>query len=114
MSKATSKFVVCWITAPSIKVAESLAHSLVLKRLVACVNIIPQVRSVYSWKGKVCSDDEVILMAKTKRDHIGNIAEHLKENHPYDVPELIASNIEDGLPAYLDWVSSAVKNPSSD
>ena len=110
MSKLTSGIVICWITAPTNSVAESLAKSLVQERLVACVNIIPKIRSVYSWEGKVCTDDEVLLMAKTKSTQIENISVHLKQNHPYEVPELISTRIESGLPAYFEWVNSVIKD----
>mmetsp|Transcript_4900 Transcript_4900/g.7318 ORF Transcript_4900/g.7318 Transcript_4900/m.7318 type:complete len:115 (+) Transcript_4900:863-1207(+) len=106
--------VVCWITAPKMAVAESLAKSLVSKRLVACVNIVPQVRSVYSWEGKVNIEDEVLMMAKTKQSCVPQISELLKAEHPYDVPELISTSIEDGLPSYLEWARQSCRDDTSE
>ncbi|KNH01756.1 protein CutA 1 chloroplastic-like protein [Perkinsela sp. CCAP 1560/4] len=107
MQKASSELVICWITAPSMKVGESLAARLVTTKLAACVNIMPQVRSVYSWEGKVNIDDEVLMMAKTKHSLVEKIATLLKNEHPYDVPELISTRIDSGLPSYLEWASSS-------
>lgn len=95
-------------TAPDLAVAERLAATLVDERSAACANILPGVRSVYRWKGEVQRDDEVLVVLKTTRDGVPRLRDRLAELHPYDVPEVLALDVSDGLPAYLDWVTAEV------
>jgi periplasmic divalent cation tolerance protein len=94
------------VTAPDGRCAEALARTLLEERLVACVNIIPGLRSLYSWEGKVRASDEVLLLLKARRADIGTVTERVRGLHPYEVPEVIAADISGGLQAYLDWVSA--------
>jgi periplasmic divalent cation tolerance protein len=95
-------------TCPNPEVANKLAHTLVKNHLAACVNIIPQIQSVYEWEGKVTSDAEILLLIKTRRERYAAIEETLLQQHPYDVPELIVLPIETGLPSYLAWLDNVV------
>ena len=100
-------------TVPSLPVARKLSHELLRKRLAACVNIIPQVESHYSWKGKLEKSNEVQLVIKTQAKHFKKIEALFKDNHPYEVPELIAFSICLGSSAYLKWVSESISNKTT-
>lgn len=91
-------------TAPSADVGATLARGVVEAKLAACANILPGVRSVYVWKGEVHDEPEVQLFIKTRRDRFPALEGWLRENHPYEVPEIIALPIERGSKAYLDWL----------
>jgi periplasmic divalent cation tolerance protein len=90
-------------TAPSREVALDLARALVDGRVAACVNLLP-VTSVYRWEGEVKEDDEHLMVIKTRRTHIDDIKDLFEERHPYEVPELISIEIEDGSSEYLKWL----------
>ena len=97
-------------TAPP-DVAPAIARTLVDERIAACVNIVPGVRSVYSWKGETCDDAESILLIKTTASLAADLAARLKELHPYEVPELVAIEIREGEgnPEYLAWLTDSVR-----
>ena len=97
------KIQVCLMTAPSLEVAETIARQLVEEELAACVNLVPQILSIYRWKGEICRDSEVLMVAKTARAQ--DLISRLPQLHPYEVPELIVLPVEAGLPAYLNWVA---------
>ena len=80
-----------------------LARELVEARLAACVNILPAT-SVYRWEGEVQEDEEHLLVIKTRRTYIDDIRDLFDEKHPYDLPELISMEVEDGSAAYLNWI----------
>jgi periplasmic divalent cation tolerance protein len=89
--------------APSREVALALAKALVDRRLAACVNVVP-CTSVYRWEGEVKEDDEHIMVIKTRRTYIDDIRDLFAEEHPYDLPELVAFEMEDGSAEYLKWL----------
>ncbi|KAA3660375.1 MAG: divalent-cation tolerance protein CutA [Calditrichaeota bacterium] len=95
---------VAFSTTGNIDDARKIARELINRRLVACVNIIPQIESVYSWENEVCHDNEVLLVFKTTREHTDTLKKIVPEIHPYEVPELIFLPVVDGAPAYLQWV----------
>jgi len=84
--------------------AESLARHLIEQRLAACVNVCPQVKSYYRWKGKIEADAEILLIIKTSRDLFGRLQSEWERLHSYEVPELIAVPIVEGAPNYLNWM----------
>lgn len=94
----------CLSTCPDAETAARVAHALVAERLAACVNRLPGVMSTYRWEGRIHDDAEVLLVIKTTREGFDALRERLVELHPYEVPEFIALDIADGLPAYLDWL----------
>lgn len=104
---------VCLMTCPSPEVAQNLARQLLERRLVACVNLVPQITSLYWWDGKIQQDSEVLLVAKTVAERVEELKAALPGLHPYDVPELVVLSVEDGLPAYLDWVRDSATGFSS-
>jgi periplasmic divalent cation tolerance protein len=84
--------------------AAALATHLVEARLAACVNCLAPCQSVYRWQGQVESTSEVPMLIKTTTARYAEVEAALQAMHPYDLPELIALPIEQGLPAYLDWL----------
>lgn len=89
--------------------ALKLAKELVERRLVACANVLPQMRSFYHWKGELCDEPEWLVLMKTKSDKIEAVKEAFKELHPYDEPELIFLPIQEGSPTYLQWIEDSIK-----
>ena len=99
----TDKIVVL-STAGTAKEAQNLARALVEARLAACVNIVPQIRSIYRWQGAIHDDAEFLLIIKTTRDLFPQVQLTITELHSYTVPESIALPIVDGSAAYLEWI----------
>ena len=90
---------------PDRPAAEALAEELVAARLAACVNILAPCRSVYRWQGAIESAAEVPLLIKTSEERFPALAAAIRRRHPYELPEVIALPIVDGLPEYLAWVA---------
>lgn len=90
---------------PDRAVAEKLARALVEARAAACVNILPAGRSIYRWRERVEQADEIPLLIKSTAANYAAVEEIVRAQHPYDVPELVAIPITQGLPAYLDWLA---------
>jgi periplasmic divalent cation tolerance protein len=95
-------------TTPDQGVAESIAARLLHERLIACANVIPGIRSIYRWQGEVRRDDEVLLMLKSTGSVLASLEQRLCELHPYEVPEVLALGVREGLEAYVSWVRSEV------
>ena len=102
--------VVCLVTTPPDQ-ARSIAGALVERGLVACVNVVAGVQSVYRWKGAVEHDEEALLVIKTTRDAVAAVDEALGELHPYETYELVALDVAGGATAYLDWIVDSVAAP---
>jgi periplasmic divalent cation tolerance protein len=86
--------------------AATVAQALVGEGLAACVNIVPQVRSIYRWEDAMQDESEALAIIKTTRDRYDRLAQRLVELHSYDVPEVIALPITDGHAPYLAWLAS--------
>ena len=95
---------VVFCTCPDETTAKNLAAGLVGQQLAACVNVLPGIRSIYRWQGAVSEDGESLMVIKTSRSAWERLENWLNRNHPYDLPELIAMPVDQGLPAYLEWV----------
>lgn len=96
--------IVIFITTSSLEEAEKIGKKLVEERLVACVNIVPQVKSIFTWKEKVCQKAESLMVIKTKEDLFDDVLKKVKTLHSYTVPEVIALPIIKGSEDYLKWV----------
>lgn len=81
-----------------------MARALVSERLCACVNIMPKIESFYWWDGEVNHDEEALLICKTTADKFDLLMAYVKENHPYEVPEIISVGLTNALPEYVEWV----------
>jgi periplasmic divalent cation tolerance protein len=97
---------VIYSTLDDIQDARRIATTLVEEQLVACVNIIPKVESIYRWKGKIENAEEVVLIAKTTDQNVKKTIERLKDLHSYDVPDIIVLSIVGGLKDYLDYINN--------
>jgi len=100
--------VVVFVTAPEAE-AQGLAEVLVREKKAACVNIVPRVRSTYWWQGEIESDDESLLIIKTRLSLLDGLIEVVKETHSYEVPEVIALPILGGNRDYLDWIGGVLR-----
>ncbi|HZE40554.1 MAG TPA: divalent-cation tolerance protein CutA [Stackebrandtia sp.] len=103
-----SKPVQITVTAPSLDIAESLARGLVEARLAACAQASGPLTSVYRWEGAVATDPEWRLDIKTSSALIDRVTAHVTAHHPYDVPEVIATEIVGGSSDYLEWIFASV------
>jgi periplasmic divalent cation tolerance protein len=96
-------------TAGSEDEARKIAHHLVEKRLASCVNIVPQIESIYRWQGKVESSREWLLVIKTTVDRFATVRDAIRELHSYDLPECISIALDDGSSEYLEWIEQSVR-----
>lgn len=95
-------------TCPDFETANNIARQLVGAKLAACINILPSVTSVYEWQGQIETAQEHLLLIKSCQSHYAKIAAEIKNAHPYELPEVIAVSIENGLPDYLKWINSCI------
>lgn len=97
---------VCFVTVPSDEVANVIAQTLIQAGLAACVNQVPGITSTYVWAGKMQRDSESLLIIKTNREQLAEVALVVKDKHPFECPEFICLDVGAGLPDYLAWVRS--------
>ncbi len=98
-------FQIVLTTCPDAACAERIARELVEEGLAACVNILPPMRSFYRWKGKIEASTEQLLVIKSSTARFPAIRDRIQALHPYELPEIIAVPIADGLPDYLAWLN---------
>jgi periplasmic divalent cation tolerance protein len=103
----TDKIIV-FCTCGSAEEAEKIARGLVEARAAACVNIVPGLRSIYRWKGAVEDAQEWLLVIKTTRELFDRLRGEIRTLHSYEVPEIVAVPVVDGLEAYLNWIAESV------
>ena len=96
-------------TASSEKEAMMIAQALVEHELAACVNVVPAIRSIYRWKGKIWNEVENMLFIKTTSPQLEELKKMLKELHSYELPEVLVMKIDDGEKNVLNWIGSSVK-----
>jgi periplasmic divalent cation tolerance protein len=99
-----TEIMVALCSCPDEAVAQQLARALVRLRLAACVNIVPKIRSIYRWRDEVQDEGESLMIIKTTRVAYAELQSWLQQNHPYDVPEVLALSVQDGSADYLEWV----------
>ncbi|MGD8674101.1 MAG: divalent-cation tolerance protein CutA [Thiogranum sp.] len=103
MSEA-SDVIIVYCTVPDADTGQHIARHLVEYRLAACVNLLPGVTSTYRWQDKVETDTEALLMIKARSAGYAQLESAIRSQHPYELPEIIAVPVTDGLGEYLDWV----------
>ena len=106
--------VIIFVTAASEREAASIGSALVKEGLVACANIIPRIRSIYWWQGKVWDEHEALIIIKSREDLFERIRHRVKELHSYEVPEITAVKLDKGDSAYLKWIESVTTTSKGD
>ena len=104
------KLLVVVTSLPDLKVAKSLARSLVEKKLAACVQLMDSIQSIYRWEGKICEEHEVLLSAKSIESKWPEISTFIQKSHPYDLPEIMAFSPEQYEEQYGKWIESEVNS----
>ena len=103
----TAEYVIVLTTLPADAESRAFGRTLVEERLAACVNLLPVMDSVYRWEGQVEHDTERQVIVKTSRDRVAALWERIRELHPYETPEFVVLNIQDGSDAYLRWIGES-------
>ena len=96
--------IVVYCTVPSKKIAKDITKLIMKHKLAACVSMIENVKSVFSWDGEICEEKEVLMMIKTRRTNYGKVKLVIEDIHSYSVPEIIALPIVDCSEDYLKWL----------
>ena len=96
--------VVIYCTVPNKKIAKNITRVLMKHKLVACVSMIDNIKSVFSWDGEICEEKEIMMMIKTRRTNYGKVKLVIEDMHPYSIPEIIALPIVDCSEDYLKWL----------
>lgn len=102
-----AEHLVVLMTAPSVEVAAGIARAVVDEGLAACANLVPGVRSIYRWEGRLCDEPEALCVLKTRADRFEPLRARIVALHPYSVAEVIALPITQGSEPYLRWIDSA-------
>ena len=102
-------YIIILTTVPSTKEGERIASILVEKKLAACVNILPKMTSVYRWENKINKDDEFLLIIKTAEYLEQEVHDIIRDNHSYEVPEIITLAIKNIDKKYSEWLNSSIK-----
>lgn len=103
------EYIVVFVTASSSDEAQKISLSLIEKKLIACSNIVAPVKSIFFWENKICTENEVLMILKSTRQHMAQIISEVKKLHSYQVPEIIALPIIAGAEDYLQWISNETK-----
>jgi periplasmic divalent cation tolerance protein len=88
--------------------ANLIAREIVARRQAACVNILPGVRSIYRWKGKICKDGELMLVVKTQAEEFDSVCATIRELHSYELPEILSFEVTRGEASFLAWIAGSV------
>ncbi len=108
MKRVSGGWIIVLTTTSSKEEAENIARELLERKLVACVNIIDGVKSLFWWEGRIDEAREALMIIKTRVERINGIIKTIKEKHSYQVPEIIVLPILAGLPEYLQWIDKTV------
>jgi len=103
-----NKPIIILTSVPSKEVGQSIGLSLIEKNLAACVNILPDGVSIYKWEDTLHNEKEHQLLIKTIKNKELEIYNHIKDNHPYKVPEILTISLDNGEEAYLKWIESSI------
>jgi periplasmic divalent cation tolerance protein len=105
------KILLIFCTVASDNDARHIAQALLSKKLAACCTFMPAVTSLYHWQGRVEESQETLLLIKTTQKKYNQLEKEIQMLHTYEVPEIIAVNIEEASPAYVDWLIENVETP---
>ncbi len=108
----SSEPIVVLMTAPNREEANRIAQALVSARLAACVQILPEIESVYRWQGEVKREKEILLLAKTLRSRFDELESKVRATHSYETPEIIAVSVTDSSAPYLEWLIAELRENS--
>jgi periplasmic divalent cation tolerance protein len=97
---------IIYSTTDTLDTAKTIARLLVKEKLVACVHIIPKIKSIYRWKGKIEEANECVLLAKTSVRNVQKTIRKIRSIHPYEVPEIIVFSPVGGLDEYLEYIEA--------
>lgn len=103
------EFIVIYCTVPNKKEGKEIAKALVKHSLVACVNIVDKIESIFSWDGELCEEKEALLIIKTKKELFDKVRFIIQKLHSYTVPEIIALPIIEADETYLKWIAHETK-----
>ncbi len=103
-----NQFIQVFVSCTTREQAKSIVDSLLKDQIIACAQILPQMESFYRWQGQIESAQEVLLILKTKQACFAAIKSLIVQTHAYEIPEIIAVPIVDGLPEYLNWIDDEV------
>jgi periplasmic divalent cation tolerance protein len=107
--KALNRYIVILVTTKDEQEAEKISRLLLEERLIACANIVSPVTSLFHWSGQTEKAEECLVVMKSRRDLFGQVADHVKRLHSYEVPEILALPIVDVSKAYSDWMNVVLK-----
>ncbi|MBI4243575.1 MAG: divalent-cation tolerance protein CutA [Planctomycetes bacterium] len=108
MKKKNIKISTVFVTIDTHKNATELALELLKRKLAACINILKLNRSIYKWKGKICNDQEYLLIIKTGTSILNKLYIFIQKNHPYSVPEIITLEVSKVNRSYSKWVIDSI------
>ncbi len=101
-------YTLIYCSCPDNRVAQMISKALVENKLAACVNILPNITSIYKWQGELHSDQEHLLLIKSRSDKFEELKQAIIERHPYELPEIIAVSIDNAVPNYLNWINESL------
>lgn len=96
--------IVIFVTTSSKEEGEKIGRALIEKKLAACANILSPISSIFSWQGKICHEEESLIIIKSRKDCFTRLVEEVKRLHSYSLPEIIALPLIEGSPDYLRWI----------
>jgi periplasmic divalent cation tolerance protein len=97
-----------YMTTANAEEAQAIGRELVTARLAACVNILPQMNSIYRWEGNLQQDTEAVMIAKTTAERVPELIARVKSLHGYDCPCIVSLVVDEGYPPFLEWVAASV------
>lgn len=103
-----NEFIIIETTCPNLASAEKLTTEILNQNLAACIQLV-EIKSRYIWKEKIVSDEEILLRIKSRKSLFSELENTIKNLHDYEVPQIIALNIENAAKSYLDWLESGIK-----
>lgn len=107
-SRKKEDYIIVFVTAPNLAQAQKIAKALLVNKEAACINLINNVKSFFSWKGKIEEAKEILLVIKSRKNLFKKIEATVRKHHSYSVPEIIALSITAGNKSYLNWMNRLV------